>query len=74
MRPRTLYGQVHQGSPAEPTGASATGERKKVSGLESRRGHAVLSSVLIHDGPQATYGDADEGSTGFSSGTLALLP
>jgi hypothetical protein len=35
------------------------GERKKVSGLKSRRGHAVLSSVLTATGPQAAYGNAE---------------
>jgi hypothetical protein len=47
--------EAQTGSPAEPTGGSAKSERKKASGLKSRRGHAVLSSVLTATRPQATY-------------------
>ena len=45
------------------------GERKKVSGLKSRRGHAVLSSVLTATGPQATYGNAEGRLKRFPTGT-----
>ena len=44
------------------------GERKKVSGLKSRRGHAVLSSVLTATGPQAAYGNAEGRLKRFSGG------
>jgi hypothetical protein len=39
-----------------------------VSGLKSRRGHAVLSSILNPTGPQATYGNAEGRLKRFSSG------
>jgi hypothetical protein len=48
-RPGTLKSRaarVVRGSPAEPT-VSATKRYKKVSGQESRRGHAVILTVRL---------------------------
>ena len=65
-RPQTLHVRVHAGSPAEPTGRSACRCAEKVSGLESRRDHAVQSSVFAATGPPATYGKAQARLKRFS--------